>query len=537
MSIHHKVLLLCNGKVYSSLGIYDSMVISDGKVQFLGSEEECREIAGKEVVVVDLRGYTVLPGFIDAHMHLSEYATSRQQLDLRNVHSIRELRSRLGLFASSKKEGEWIVGRGWDQELFEEHRWPTKEDIDDIVPRNPTLLFRVCGHAALANSKALEIAGIDAKTPNPPGGVIERKPDGTLTGILKESAIELVRRHIPKPTFNELLCSIRDALFELARYGVTCICTMSCDEQLLKVLWTLYEMNSLPIRVRIFLPSALIERAARLKDKVKNPYLKILGIKLFADGSLGARTAFLREPYADADTRGSLCTDPQALRENLHKAEALGLQVAIHAIGDGALEKVIEIYEREGTPFMRHRIEHASITPPDLVKRMRSLGVVAVVQPHFIISDWWVVERVGPSRAPWVYAFRTLLLADVPLAFSTDAPVEPVNPWLTVYAAVTRGKNEGISLYEYTKKERLPIGAAIDCYTRGSAYAIFEEGHLGEIRIGSFADLIVVEQDPFTMDPKELKELKVLLTMVGGKVVFHDPSAFKLPPQVILSPP
>lgn len=517
-------LALVNGKIVSPLGIHDSLVVKGNKIEYVGRKDEALEIAGKNAKVINLKGYTVLPGFIDAHMHLLEFSLSLRHIDLRNVSSIQELKAKIYEKAKSLGPGEWILGRGWDQELFTEKRWPTRYDIDEVAPKNPVILWRICGHIAVVNTLALRKAGIDKNTPDPPGGVIDRDEKGEPTGVLKESAIELIRRIIPSPSFKDYLNALKRGVQELLSHGITTVHFVSCTKEAFELLRYVLVNEGLPIRVRVYFSSSHIDYAVKISQKLgKNSILKVSGIKIMADGSLGGRTAYLKEPYADYPGRGLLTINKKKLREILEKTRSYGLQAAVHAIGDAAIEETLKAYEDVGvTPKERFRVEHASLLSSELMNFMSRLGIVAVVQPHFIISDWWVVQRVGKERARWVYPFKSLLNSKINVAFSTDAPVEPIDPWLTLQAAITRGEELNIELARYTQSERLNLGEALKCYTQGSAYASFDETLLGTIMPGKLADLIVVDTNPFELNPNEITKIKVLMTIVDGNIVYSS---------------
>ncbi|NJE61729.1 amidohydrolase [Thermococcus sp. 21S7] len=488
----------------------------------LGSTEEILKAA--EVLnaeITDLRGGTVLPAFIDSHMHLDELGEYLGMLDLRGVRSIEELKERLRRFAE-KKDG-WLRGHGWDQELFEEKRWPTRHDLDEVVSDRPVMLSRVCLHAAVLNTKALEETGlIDWDSED-----VLRDENGEPTGIVKEEAFSFAvgkfREMITDEEYRAYM--LKASEYALSR-GITAVGFVSVGERALKVLSALDAEGLLNLRVKVYLnPGENLEVLESLKRLgVKRGFggkrLKIGGIKVLADGSLGARTAWLSGPYSDAETSGHPNVTKEWLELVAGKTHKAGLQMAVHAIGDATMDMVLDVYESIGNAERAgHRIEHASITRPDQIERIKKLGIRLALQPHFVMTDWWVVERVGEERAGWIYPFRSIARAGIPFGLSTDSPVEPLDPWETVYAAVTRGKYEGVPLAALTEDETLTLEETLHAYTAGSAEVLMEDD-LGSLEEGKLADFILVSDDPFEVDEKKLREIKVLETYLGGKRVF-----------------
>ncbi|RLF14011.1 MAG: amidohydrolase, partial [Thermoprotei archaeon] len=361
------------------------------------------------------------------------------------------------------------------------------------------------------------VAGVMGKKVSPTAFEVDSK--GIPTGVIFEDGIEVIMRKIPKMDVREKVEVISNALNTLASYGVTAVGFMSCTPDSFEALQILRKQGKLPIRVMVYFTSDMMKYLKRigLRGGYGDDMLRIMGIKIFVDGSLGGRTAFLRRPYSDSNTRGVLRMSKAEIRSILEEAYSLDLQVAIHAIGDGAIVEALGAIEEAGLDGSHCRIEHASVVDEDIIKMMRKTNVIAVVQPHFIISDWWIVRRLGDDRARWAYAFRSMINAGIRVAFSTDAPVEPVNPWLTIYAAVTRGEMEGIELYKYTVSEKLSLEQALECYTSGSRIALgLREMKLRE---NALADLTIVDRDPYAVSTFDLKRIRNVATIVNGKVV------------------
>lgn len=414
-------LAFTNGTIYTKLKpleVAEAMVIENDKIIFTGNNDDAIKLAEK---VVNLNGKTVLPGFIDAHMHLDELGLYLNILDLRNTRSIEELREKLREFAKSHQGP--IMGHGWDQELFKEKRWPNKNDIDDIVNDRPVILTRVCIHAALVNDFFLRSMNFLSDT-----------------GFVKENDFEIFRKKYNSMISKEIKRKyILDAIGELIKNGITSIGFVSCNAEIFNILKELDQENKIPIRVNVYLNPEDLDLNISFKD---SEHLKLKGIKLFVDGSLGARTALLSEKYDDEDTYGEQVSSKKFLRDNVKKAISYNLQIAIHAIGDKAMDIAISFLNE----FPGNRIEHCSVVRDDQLNKLKNINLV--VQPHFIITDYWVLDRAGKRRAKFIYRFKDL--ANITnIAFSTDSPVEPINPFLTIYAAVTRGKYENIPISKF----------------------------------------------------------------------------------------
>ena len=502
----------------------EALVVVGDRVVYVGDETKALRIADAlGLDTVDLKGRVVMPGFIDVHAHLDSIGINLSTLDLRGVPSIEELKRRLRDYVKSVKS-RWVVGRGWDQELFRERRWPSRFDIDEVVSDRPVALVRVCGHAAVLNTKALELTGLL----NSMDKDVIRDETGNVTGVVVERALDRVEELIHDSyTLDDYRGFMINAMRYAASLGVTTMGFVSVDLKSLNSLIMIErELGKLPIRVRAYLNPFdhgidVIEllRQLGIRAGFGSQYLRINGIKVIADGSLGARTAWLSKPYNDdPGNSGRPNYGFDELMSIVKRSNEAGLQLAIHGIGDKMIETILDIYGRLGNVSMpRHRIEHASVLREDLVGRIRELGVTLAVQPHFVITDWWVVDRVGVDRARYVYPFKTLIDNGIMLGFSTDAPVEPLNPWETVYAAVTRGRYEGIELLKYTEGEVVSITEALHYYTYGSAYLLHEEHELGRLEPGYLADFIIIDKDPLSVSDKELKDIKVLETYVGGE--------------------
>lgn len=496
----------------------EAIAISDGKIVAVCSNKEIRKYITNRTEVIDAKNKTVVPGFVDCHAHMTGFGRSLKALDLRNVRSIKEMQRKLREYADKNSEKSWILGGRWDQEKFAERRFPNRWDLDAAVADKPVFLMRVCGHVGVANSVALQQAGITRETTVEGGEIDLDESTGEPNGMLRENAIELVWKAIPKPSQREL----EDACFLACRKAVEAGLTGvhwildSADE--IRAVQKLYSEGKLPLRVYLGISVELLDELASLglftgfgDDMVKIGFVKIL-----ADGSLGARTAALKNPYFDKpETSGMMLYTQRKLNKFVLKAHKAGLQLAVHAIGDQAMEAVLKAFLKALRGFPRenhrHRIEHCSVLNPKLIRRMKCLGLIASVQPHFVVSDFWVVDRVGKARARWVYPFKTLMDEGLVVASGSDCPVEPINPLLGIWAAVAR---------KSFPEEGLTVEEALRTYTLNAAYASFDEEKGGSIEVGKFADLTILSDDLLEVSPDRIKDVVVDMTIVGGKVVY-----------------
>jgi hypothetical protein len=496
----------------------EAIAIQNGKIIAVGSNEEISKYVSKETKVIDAKNRTVVPGFVDCHVHMTGFGWFLQTLDLRNVRSIKEMQQKLQEHAEKNPEKSWILGGRWDHEKFVEKRFPTCWDLDKAFADKPVFLVRVCGHLAVVNSKALQQAGITEETVVEGGEIDLDKTTGKPNGILKENALEIISKAIPKPSPKELedvcLLACRKAV-EAGLTGVHWIVD-SADE--IRIIQKLYSEGKLPLRVYLGIPVDLLDELVNLglSTGFRSDMVKIGFVKIFADGSLGARTAALKQPYSDMPkTSGIILWTQKKLNKLVLRAHKAGLQLGVHAIGDRAIEAVLNAYSETLKEFSRenhrHRIEHCSVLNPKLVRRMKRLGVIASVQPHFVVSDFWVVERVGKDRARWVYPFKTLMREGIIVASGSDCPAEPVNPLLGIWAAVAR---------KSFAEESLTLEDALRTYTLNAAYASFDESKKGTVEVGKFADLTILSGDLDMVSPEKIKDVAVVMVLVDGKIVY-----------------
>lgn len=509
----------------------EAIAIAGNRILAIGTNAELLALAGKGTRVIDAQRRTVLPGFNDAHAHWLMGGFSLMGVNLRDARTPEELARRLGDFARKIPAGRWILGGRWDHENFPGAQLPTRQMIDAATPEHPVFVCRLDGHMALANSRALQLAGITRSTQDMPGGMIVRDAQGEPTGILKDAAMELVEKIIPPSTREEKLAAFRAATEHAASLGVTSVQDLSAGED---VGLYQYLLERGELKTRIYAVRSIVAWEALGQIGVRrafgNPWLRIGGLKGFSDGSLGSTTALFFEPYTDAPETSGLWFD-QMFPEGIMLKRALaadraGLQIIIHAIGDRANAAILDLYEqvvRENGPAdRRFRIEHAQHLRPQDVPRFGRQKVIASVQPIHCADDGrWCEKRIGPERAKSTYAFRSLLDAGAVLAFGTDWTVAPLNPLPGIKAAVTRQTLDGRHPEGWISEQKITLDEALYAYTVGSAYAEFQEHVKGSFTPGKLADVVMLDRDIHAVDPATLDQVKVALTVVDGQVVWQ----------------
>ena len=480
---------------------------------------------------VDLGGRFALPGFIDNHVHLRDGSLRLSRVRLRGADGREAFARAVAEHAGRLPPGAWVLGGGWDHET-----WggvlPTREWVDEAAGGRPALLYRLDGHLALASSRALEIAGLDRSAADPPAGTFVRGAAGELSGILKDDAIAPVERRVPAPGRDELLRALEAGLAHAASLGVTSVQDVShADDPALYQ--ELLRGGRLTLRVACRHP---IERTPELRSVgvtagFGGPWLRVGAVKMFADGSLGAATAAFVEPYAgDGGNRGLEMHDPEELHRALADADRARLQLSVHAIGDLAIARVLDVFERiarENPPWDRRwRIEHVQHPAPADVPRLAALGVTASMQPAHAADDGrWMERRIGRDRARTSYPFRSLLDAGVPVTFGSDWPVAPLDPLTGVDAAVNRRTLDGAHPEGWFPEQRVTLEEALAAYTRSGARAVFEENEKGMLAPGFLADVTVLDRDPFETPREEVGTLRVEMTIAGGRIVYERGAA------------
>jgi len=549
---HGADLILLHGKVWTGEPVttrgetpaparmVEAVAIANGRILAVGSDEEIRTCKGLNTEVVDLRGRLVVPGLADSHVHFIQGGFQLLEVDLKDAHSEEEFVRRIAGKASTLPPGRWMQGGNWDEEAWPSEKLPDRWLIDPVTPHTPVFISRYDGHAGLANSLALELAGVTKDTRDPAGGVIVRDPkSGEPTGILKDGAQDLVAKVIPRPTEREMEEALRTALKEAARVGLTSVHDITVDTDSwngsfageIQLLRRAELEGWLTCHLYAITPIAQWEKLAEagISHDMGSDFLKLGAVKAFADGSLGSRTAWMFEPYDDDPGNMGLPMPlmiPPSKMEGLARgADKAGIQVCTHAIGDRAVSTMLDIYERAGGDHPaahRFRVEHAQHVRREDFARFGKLGVVASMQPYHAIDDGrWAEKRIGHERARTSYAWRSMLDAGAVLAFGSDWPVAPLDPLSGIAAAVTRATLDGRNPGGWFPEQRLTVEEALRAYTQGCAYAAFEEKDKGTISPGKFADLDVLSEDLFRIPPERIKDARVEITIVGGRVVYQ----------------
>lgn len=507
-----------------------------GRILAVGENDEVRRVGGRDDELVDLKGRVMLPGFSDAHIHLLSTAYSAHYIDASACANEEEVADLVRQRAAQTPPGRWIQGGRWYKDAWPGGHFPTRASLDAAAPAHPVALWSKDGHLLWANSLALRRAGIDAQTPDPVNGAIPRTADGQPTGILREEeATNLVYRVIEKsdPVLTRHL--VRRALDELLRAGITTIHDIE-DSDALDLFQRLRADGELPLRVRMILPRHLLPelRALGLHAGFGDDLLRLAGIKIFADGTLGSQTAAMLDGFENNPANRGILAIPEAtMMETVHDAAAMGLHIAIHAIGDRAVHVALNSIERAQQRLrddhqeqilarLRYRIEHAQLVAPSDLERMRRLGVVASVQPFHAVADRDLAEHYWGARAQRAYAYRSMREMGIPLALGSDAPVEIFDPLRILYAASQRNDPATPRRASWHPEQALPIAQALYAYTLGAAYAGGEEHDKGSLTAGKLGDAVVLREDPLTPDPAYLRENGIAATIVGGRIVYGE---------------
>jgi predicted amidohydrolase YtcJ len=517
--------LLVNGRMYTldaGCPRASAVALSGGHILAVG--DELLDLLAPEGKVLDLGGRCVIPGLTDSHIHFAHYALGLCDVDLTQTATLDEVLSLVAERTWEKTPGEWVRGRGWDQERWPDRRFPTAADLDTVAPGHPVALVAKSGHALVANSRALQLANISVATPDPPGGRIGRGATGQPNGMLfEESAAKLVTDLIPVPCPEEIDRALREAFPNAWRVGLTSVHDVDAAPAF-AAYQRLRARAELGLRVTKYLPADALDCALEigLRAGLGDDWLRIGGIKVFADGALGPRTALMTTPYeGEPENVGVATLEQQALHELARKAVSGGLALAVHAIGDAANHMVLNVLADVGTGGLRHRIEHAQLLLPDDVGRLAALDVVASMQPLHATQDSEMADRYWGDRCATAYAWRSLLEAGTLLAFGSDCPVEDLNPFLGIHAAVTRRRANGSPGPEgWYPEQRLTVEEAVHAYTLGPTRAVGVDDRLGSLSPGKLADLVVLSQDIFACDPMDIAKTEVDATMIGGRLVY-----------------
>jgi predicted amidohydrolase YtcJ len=506
-----------------------AIAIIGDRIVDVGGADDIERWRGSSTTVVDAGGRRLVPGFNDAHVHFVDGGTQLDNVDLKDADTQAEFARRIGERAKVKP-GEWILGGDWDDQRWTPAELPTRHLIDDRTNGTPVFVSRYDGHMALANSAALGRAGVTERTQDPPGGVVVRDANGFPTGVLKDAAMELVTRVVPKMTPEQRTRAVKRALEHAASLGVTSVQDMNPSYDDVAVYAELANRRELTARIYAApMETGWYDQAKLgLHRAFGSSWLRLGAVKGYADGSLGSTTAYFFQPYTDApQTRGLLSDEMQdvnLMRTRLMAADHAGLQLCIHAIGDAGISQILDLFgdivRGDGERDRRFRIEHAQHIAPKDFLRFAQLNVIASVQPYHAIDDGrWAERRIGAERIKTTYAFRTLLDNGVRLSLGTDWPVAPLNPMLTLYAATTRATLDGRNPNGWVPEQKIAIAEAMAAHTSGSAFAEFQDAEKGTIARGRLADMVILSDDVFSIPPARIKDVNVLTTIVGGRVV------------------
>ena len=535
--------LFINGEIYSMKKEgekFQSLGVKDGKITFLGTDEEAKNISSKELI--DLKGKMMIPGMADAHLHLYAYCQNLTFVDLSKVHNINEMINLMKKKVKNVKKGDWVKGVNFDQSKWKENRFPTLEEMDSISKDNPIIIKRCCLHAVVANSKALEMASIGKNYQAGSGGIVELDKDGMPNGILREQSTKVFDDILPDPLKDiEVQKRImQDVLNDMSSKGITTIHTYAAKiwqyNEDINIYKNFEKEGKLPLRVTVCIDE-LFEPEILTKEKLNNPYRKVqLGAyKIFSDGSMGSRSAALKKPYSDdPQNNGFMLFTQEELNNKILTGYEHGLQPAIHAIGDRALDMTLAAIEytlkttkekgmtdEEQKNRLPFRIIHVQMIDDDSLERMKKLPLVLDIQPIFLCTDLhWIEDRIGKERLKGSFALKTMEKAGLIQTGGSDCPVETYEPLKGIYAAVTRQDMEGYPIEGFLPEERLSVYEALCMYTKNVHYATGQESVLGTLEIGKFADLTVLEKNLFKIDKKEIKDVKVEQTYVAGNCVF-----------------
>lgn len=506
-----------------------ALVVEENKILFVGNDADALSFKQSDSNIIDGQGTSLLPGFNDSHMHLLGLGVSMNAVDCRGLTDIAALMERVKEKVQSSALGVVITGRGWDQNKWTDGRYATRDDLDKVAPEHPVILTRACGHVLVANSLALQLAGVDANTMDMEGGSLDRDEQGQPTGVFRERAMGLFRQIIPASDQKAIREALQVASQHAVSRGLTSVQTHDGNGPGWQQVIAAYHELKLPIRTNVQF-GLNVEELAEFADKmhvanhVSPEHVGVKTIKVMADGSLGARTAALSMPYSDDPNEKGLSYYEQAdLNSLIEKAHQAGFQVAIHAIGDYTAEQAITAIEHaQGSETSRrHRIVHCQILRRDLVARMAKANIVAEIQPVFLITDLhWTESRVGQERLEFSYAWKSLLEYGVNCSGGSDCPVEVLDPLLGICAAITRADVNNWPAEGWLPKQKLSVREAVALFTVGSAYAEHMEATKGILKPGYLADMVLLSGDIEAVDPFAIKDLQVKFTMVDGKVVY-----------------
>jgi predicted amidohydrolase YtcJ len=527
-------LIITNARIWTvdpSHPTAEAVAVLGDRIAAVGSKQDVDNWRGPKTQVINADGKLLLPGFNDAHVHFVSGGMQLDSIQLNDATSAQEFARRIADRAKVTAKGEWIKGGNWDETKWNPAEMPTKQLIDALTPDTPVFVTRYDGHMGLANSVALRLAGISAKTPDPPGGTIVRDAQGNPTGALKDAATDYIDKVIPPLSHDQRVKAVKRALRYAASVGVTSVQHMDASYADIAVYSELLQGGELTTRIYAAPLITHVEDQTKIgvRHAFGGSYLRIGAVKAFADGSLGSGTAYFYEPFLNQGNNRGLLSDEMhpisLMRDRYMTADSAGLQICTHAIGDEGISTILDLYadvvKAHGEADRRFRIEHAQHMAAKDFERFAQLHVIASVQPYHAIDDGRFAEsHIGHDRASRTYAFRTFLDHGVRLAFGTDWEVAPLDPMLTVYAAVTRATLDGKNPNGWFAEQKLSVAETIEAYTMGSAYAEFQEKEKGSITAGKLADMVLLSDNIFSIDHSRIRDTKVLKTFVGGKIVY-----------------
>jgi len=530
--------IITNAKVYTVDARQpwaEAVTVQGSRILAVGSAKQALRRQGPGTRVIDAGGALLLPGIEDSHVHFVSGSLNLAKVDLSGTRTVEEIQERIRRFAGDHPQAAWIQGRGWMYAAFPGNM-PHKKYLDEVVPDQPAIMTCADGHTSWVNSKALALAGIDRRTPDPKNGTIVRDESGEPTGALLEAADAPFEKLIPQPTTDEILAAIREGMREAARFGVVRVHGMGGEFEALDLFDRLRREGNLTVRLSAAMwvgpPGLSAEDWKAYEDarlKFNDEWISVGGIKLMLDGVIDSKTGAMLDPYeGEVRNKGELFWEPEAYKKSVIGINAKGIQVSTHSIGDAAIRLSLDAYEQgareSGNPDLRDKIEHAEDIAAADIPRFGRLGVIGSFQPlHANPDPAWVgawIKNVGPEREQRAWAWKSVLDGGGHLAFGSDWPVVTINPWLGLEVAVTRQDNEGRPAGGWLPQQKLSVSDAVYAYTMGGAFAMRREKEEGSIEAGKLADLILLSQNIFEIDPGRISETKVILTMVGGRVIY-----------------
>lgn len=527
MTIQPAQLIIYNSRIYNQSPSKTALAVSDGEIAAIGSDRDIQPLAGQLTKKIDGRGRWILPALMDSHTHVIGYASRKLQVDLSDCESLTEALKKITITVESSPEGDWITGGGWDKNKWNLPDFPNKQLLDEISGQHFIALDSKDWHSLWVNSAVLNKCGINRSISDPPGGNIIRYENGEPTGIFQETARNLIFEEIPLPSVDKLLPAVQETFHEFHRFGITSAHSMEAFSDF-SIYQRLHEEGTLDLRIFWYLPVKQLYAIDELDGRLKsgNSFMKICGVKLFADGALGSQSAEMLDNYEGLDHAGISVLSKEELGELIGKCVSQKLSCAIHAIGDKANRKVLngfgELFQESQRAGLRHRIEHAQLLHPDDIALFNRNDIIASMQPIHLAADIPLIEKYCGDRGRFAYAFGSLTNSGTKLVFGSDTPIESFDPWKAIYTAVERKHLVNTRADSFYPEERITVTQAIQAYTSDSSWAVGEELSLGSVGIGKQADLIMIDQDIFSEPSEVLLSTKVLLTLLSGKVVYQD---------------